>query len=301
MNKSNKSITPDLISTIMILIFILITTGVIFSQSLPEGYDDDSIDYSDNVENEEESIDNLMDKLNDENQVMSFDSDIIAPLKEDETIFIPLRNPENFLLVSEIDIDDVETEQDKMSLNFLEDLLALDIEPEDDIVHEYVSPDEIGGNNFVFMAIHEKLDDKKGIRSYYEIYLNDKLVGTTNQGSWYGSKKILITKIRTDREYNVIAKLKESTVLGSQWLDALNMYQPNYKEYETQAEKERKDREGELVPFPVINENKDRVTYLFVVWSTEDKSYTIGTGEFHKARHSKFWKALQYFYSNQTN
>ncbi len=298
MNKTKFNKSSEIITTIFIMIFIIITAGVIFSQTLPEGYDDSSFDSLDTYENSD--LNNyIFNELGNSDNNISFDSDIIAPLRKDETLFIPLRNPENFMLVSEIDVGDIEIEQQKISFNFLEDMVALDIKPEEEVVNEYVSPEEIGGNNFVFMAVHDKLEDKKGIRSYYEIYFDDKLKGTTNQGPWYGSQKIYMTKILIDKEYEVIVKLKESTVLGSQWLDALNKYQPNYKEYETQEEKDEKEREGELYPITINNQSEERVTYLFVVWSSESKRYAIGTGDFHKARHSEFWKSLQKFYSQQ--
>jgi len=266
------------INVIFFFLYTIITTSLIFSQGLPTNYDESTKPndtYADYYENDYS------------NNSFKFDGDDLSYIKDEKPILMALRNPEDYKLISEIDLFGVEIEKEKIRYENLKDLINLNIP--NTVVEEsdgYVKPSEIADNNFVFIAFHGKTDKKKDIKSYYEISINNKKVGATNQSDWNNSYKFFAYKLEKDKEYNILVNLKESSALGAQWLDASATYQPNYS----------KDKK-KLVPITIVNNTSNKVLFLIVLWKPEEEVYYIETGYLNKTQHAKLWKAVNNFFN----
>ncbi len=266
---------------LFVLLFGVLATGLIFGQSY--------FDYNNSNDNNDKFDPKNFDY---DKYKVEFDTDIVSPLKDEKPQLIYLRNADEFKLVSEINIDNIENKGVDFTLDYLQDLIDLRLSTSMPMESDtYVEPSEIGDNNFIFINAHSRMSDKKDVKSYYEIYFGKKRVGTTNQGSWNNSFKFFTYNIKKDVEYKVIAKLRESSVLSGKWLDALNKYQPNYDE-----------KKSKLVPITITNETEDKVAFLSVIWDSSKMEYKVETGYLHKRMHSALWKAVhRYFIQDEKN
>lgn len=272
-NKNNKKaymITSLILLVSLLIITISITTG----QS-------NNTDLSDKDRITNKDIDRLF-KPSYKKENIKIDAETLAPMKDEDIVTINVRDPKKYQLVEEIQIDEI-SDSESFIFDALNDLIALDIDDDGSgDIHEFVLPDEIGGYNFILVSYHQKLENKKGINCFYDVYFDGRRVGSTNQGNWYENYKFFAHNIEKSEEIEVTVKLKESSRLGGGWLDALNIYQPNYNE-----------EEEENQPFIIVNDTDDKVAFLFIIWSSKHDMFVVDTGYLHKTRHKAFWRAIK--------
>lgn len=276
-----KKIETILNIVLFLTLFAVLTTGFIFGQSY---YDYGKID--------NKSKDFNLNDFDYNKYKVEFDTGLVSPLRDEDPLLIYLRHPDEFKLVSEIKIDNIENKETDFTIDYLKDLIDLRLVTTMPMEsNTYVKPSEINDNNFIFISAHSSMSEKKGMKSYYEVYFGKKRVGTTNQGSWNNSFKFFTYSLKKDTEYQVTVKLRESSVLSGKWLDALNKFQPNYDE-----------DKNKFVSIPIINETDDKVAFLSVIWDSSKMKYSIEKGYLHKRMNSGLWKAVhRYFLRDEKN
>ncbi len=266
-----------LIITIASYLFIIIfSLGIIFSQNSDETLPD-SGEYK------------LIDELDNASNISESNSENVTYLLQEQTRIVNITDPDNFNLIdTDIQLKNKEFETN-LSLETLDFLYNIDL---DDIPLEeekhYVTPSELGGDNFILICYHQPIKSFNDLKSYYKVYLNDKHVGNTNKGQWNKHYKFFSTRLETNKEYKIELTRMVSSKGSNRYAEALNFYQP----YEY------------LEGISLINDTPDKVIFLLMVWRKTEEVYeavilTEEKGDRYLSKKGTLWKRINEKYVNQ--